>query len=225
MKRAACLVVAMGLAGPAAGDIVIDLSRDADGVPGADFDNGTAFATGLVNPGNPAPGAISLTGRVGSVNTELELNVPTSGPISYGVDSNVTNPSVDASIGGSDRLDFTFDFDGALTGFDLVDLFSDERAILSKTDANGSADRIFVLDSFFNPGNKPAGSILLDSDQSVTDLTTIDSTFFTFTAGDVFTFSSGNGANFGLQSLTVIPTPATGALLALPMLAAMRRRR
>jgi hypothetical protein len=223
--RSTLLIAALAAAAVhAPAEVVIDFSRDADLVPGPDFDNNTATVTVPIDPNDPAR-TISLTGSAGSTFTELVLETFSNAPFQYGVQTDVNNANEDSLINdsGNDELAFSFNFDGALTGLDVTGLVGDDRANLSKSASGGTSTTGFVLESFY-ANSPPANTITLDADQSVTNLTDIDDTFFTFSAGDVFTLTAGLGGNYGLQTITVIPTPTTAALL-IPALGLLRRRR
>ena len=211
---------------------VIDFSRNG----GEDFTNGTAVVDAPVDPAAPTR-RIFLVGTAGR--TAANIPIPgelvferfTSGEFKYGVDSDAANPSTDSGIGGQDLLEFRFNFDGVLDGVDLSSLGTDARPFIIKNferDGTSSAARSLVQDSFYTEQNKPQNSIRIDSlTDSITGLGDIDEQFFTFSAGETFTFTSTNFRNYGLQTLTVlVPTPGAGAaLLGVAGLLCMVRRR
>ena len=203
---------------------VVDFTRSTDTI---NFDFST-FGTGNTSTTLPIEVGSSLnitvSGATGSPSAGAELGVNTGG---IGVQTNVPG-SEDAVINGSaptgDILTFSFDFAGTLNALDFSSVggstsaTNNDQVVLK---LNGTVIGEYVDFGFFSGGGAPAGTTLLSSPGD--DLTDVDLAFAAF---DVFSLEGGtSGTSFGLENVTVTPTPATFAMMAGLGLMTVRRQR
>ncbi|MEO1235970.1 MAG: hypothetical protein AAFX76_04200 [Planctomycetota bacterium] len=199
------VVAAAGLAlSGAASAVTIDLTGSGGTF---DFDavSGTA-PTGLF-PGADltiTAGSTSGQGVVNATGTSLGVNdLATSG-----------DSTDDLEEGLGETLTFEFNFDGTLTGIDLTGVSDPERLTIQNLD---TGDSVELVDS-----GSPLSGTQLGGGDAITTLN------LSFSSGDdLLFFLSGTapgGSLLGLQTITVVPTPATGATLALIGLSLLRRR-
>ncbi|MEL7087042.1 MAG: hypothetical protein AAGL98_01140 [Planctomycetota bacterium] len=147
------------------------------------------------------------------------------GTTGLGIQTNDTggSPATDNNINELDRLAVIFNFDGSVTGLDLEGLLTtfsnQERASVSLVrDLDlGTQTELASFEfidnnlSFFD-GTAPAGTTVLDPGDS-----TVFPLGLSFEIGDALVFETSNSslASYSLQSITVVPTPATAGMLAL----------
>ena len=153
---------------------------------------------------NPAGGQLVVRNGVLGVQSD-----PTGSP----------SPFVDELT--NDLLTLSFNFDGTLTGIDLEGLnfrtFGIGGLAYNVANLDAPAGSVDLVGPYFGSGaSGPNGETQTQPDQSVTGLS------LDFSAGDQIQFFETNAggsltASLQIQSLTVtvIPAPATGALLAL----------
>ena len=125
---------------------------------------------------------------------------------------------------GVDELQITFNFTGSITGFDFNGISSDvfipafgQPRLGSESVELFNNDGVLIAE-FVDDQFSSSDTITLDANDAITGL---NDPAFDFVAGDTFTLrpgEAGAGAaiaftNFSLESITVIPTPATGLLL------------
>ena len=198
---------------------IVDFSRN-DGDDFSTFGDGVFTVTAPVATGGSEQITVAGSTNVGGIQQGRELVVVGD---NYGVQTDNQNTTANATINSGDRLSFSFDFAGTLTGLDFDNVTANgtgtnqyDRAELY---LNGALVDRFVDGAYFG-GTTQYGTLLNNDDA-------IDSLSIDFDATDVFDLRvSFTSRSYSLQSLALlVPEPNSALVLfGLAMMLPARRR-